>query len=114
MLRYEEVVKEYIRALNIARSRLRNTCEKLLNGLVDEKELSLLLNNTELGGDTWKRPDLDGRLQVRLDKSYEAYMATIAHLARTMVDFGKMMGLDSEFKVRRSPTTPHVFDFDFH
>jgi hypothetical protein len=99
MLKYEYVVKELIRALNVARCRLRNTCEKLLTGLVDDEELTMLLNLASLGGDAWKRPDLDQKLQGRLDESYEGYMATIAHLAGLIFTFAKKMGLDSRFRV---------------
>lgn len=100
MIKYEYVVKEYIRALNVARCRLRNTCEKLLNGLVEDDELALLLDLTSLDGGAWKRPDLDRKLQERLDQSYDGYMETVAHLAQTMFAFAKKMGLDSKFRVR--------------
>jgi hypothetical protein len=100
MVKYKYIVKEYIRALNVARCRLRNTCEKLLNGLVEDDELTSLLNLASLGGDAWKRPDLDRKLQERLDQSYEVYMASVTHLTQTIVAFAKKMGLDSKFRVR--------------
>lgn len=102
MLQYQYVVKELVRALNVARCRLRNTCEKLLTGLVNDEELARLLNATSLGGEAWKRPDLDQQLQRRLDESYEGYMATIAHLAGLIFTFAKKMGLDSKFRVSQS------------
>lgn len=108
MLRYEYVVKKHIRALNIAQCRLRNTCEKLLNGLVDDEELASLLNLTSLDGNAWKRPELDDKLQHRLDQSYEGYMATLAHLAQTIFMFAEKMGLDSKFRVNL-PRHPNVF-----
>ncbi|KAF4632645.1 hypothetical protein G7Y89_g5493 [Cudoniella acicularis] len=98
MLKYKYVVKELVRALNVARCRLRITCETLLTGLVDDEELAMLLSLDSLGGDAWKRPDLDRKLQERLDESYEGYMETIAHLAGLMFTFAKKMGLNSKFR----------------
>jgi len=102
MLQYQYVVKELVRALNVARCRLRNTCEKLLTGLVDDEEMARLLNVDGLGGEAWKRPDLDQALKDRLKESYEGYMATIAHLAGLIFAFAKKMGLDSKFRVSQS------------
>lgn len=95
------MVKELVRALNVSRSRLRNTCEKLLTGLVDDAEVAQILDLTSLNEEAWRRPDLDQKLKDRLDESYESYMATIAHLAQTIFIFGKKMGLDSKFRVSR-------------
>jgi hypothetical protein len=99
ILKYEYVVKELVRALNVARSRLRNTCEKLLNGLVEDAELAELLDLASLDADAWKRRDLEEKLKERLDQSYEGYMATVAHLAQTIFVFASKMGLDSQFRV---------------
>ena len=99
MLKYQYVVKELIRALNLARSRLRNTCEKLLIGLVDDADLAQFLDLASLNAEAWKRPDLEQKLQERLDQSYDGYMATVAHLAQTIYIFASKMGLDSQFRV---------------
>lgn len=108
MVVYEYVVKEHIRALNVARCRLRNTCEKLLTGIVEDEEVASLLDLTTLNRDAWKRPDLDQKLQDRLNEPYEGYMATVAHLAQTIFIFAKKMGLDSKFRVGNIPPSSSI------
>ncbi|KAH6679401.1 hypothetical protein B0J14DRAFT_558719 [Halenospora varia] len=96
MLSYENVVQNHIRGLNVARSRLRHSCERLLNGLVDDEKITSLLDHTSLVA--WKESDLDRKLRERLDQSYEGYMATLADLAQKITIFAKKMGLDSKFR----------------
>lgn len=99
MIEYEYVVRELIRALNVARARLRNTCERLLNGLVDNDDLAMLLDHTSLSEQTWNRPDIDQKLQDLLGDAYQPYMETVRLIVRKILEFSNKMGLDKRFKV---------------
>jgi hypothetical protein len=79
-------------ALNQVGGRNVNTCEKLLGPLVDEEELTDLLQN--YNSDGWKDPELEEKLRGRLGESaYDLYIDAMKHLGEALDNLQKETGL---------------------
>ena len=82
----------------------RNLEECLLPLITDDNQLRILI--ADAGGDSWKAPELEERLERRLsDRAYRSYLATIGDMKDTMselqdradkIEFGDLIARDDE------------------
>ena len=75
----------------------RDTCEKLLDGLVQSEDLEDLINDP--GGIAWRDHDLGHRLAKRLQKSYHVYLGSVEEMTAAIKDVHDRLGLDLNGKV---------------
>lgn len=96
-VRFEMVIRELRRRLQNAHMRFKNTCEKLLNGLLsqdDESLLLLLLRNP--GGPEWQTPEMMQKIRLRLQKSYETFLDTVVYIGFQLDELRTVIGLDDK------------------
>ncbi|KAF2144987.1 uncharacterized protein K452DRAFT_316124 [Aplosporella prunicola CBS 121167] len=71
-LRYEEPLLDLYWALETEYIMYQNTCEQLLDGIVDSNtEMAMLLQDP--GGPAWKKQELECMVKHRLSRSYPSY-----------------------------------------
>jgi hypothetical protein len=92
LLKYQQTIIGFERDLGIEHLKFRTTCEKLLGPLVDEEELTDLLQN--YNSDGWKDPELEEKLRGRLGESaYDLYIDAMKHLGEALDNLQKETGL---------------------
>ena len=96
-LRYQIPLEDLAQVLGAEETIYRNICNQLLEGLVDNKRKVELLRNP--GGDAWKDPDLQIRLEERLSTSYDTFNRTVKSMKTSMEEIKKLLKLDSKGKV---------------
>jgi hypothetical protein len=74
----------------------RNTCEKLLSGIVATTELERLLRDSR--GPLWKDPEIRRRLEGRLCDSYENYVERMDDMKLAVEDFKLRLDLGADGK----------------
>ena len=110
-LKYKNELKSLLRALTTEYDIFRNSCEELLEGLVQTRTMALLLQDP--GGDPWKDPMLEKKLRIRLQGAYTGYLETVDDMNSVVEEFKRRLKL-KDGKVRRVPTTgPHVAETTF-
>lgn len=75
-----------------------NMCEELLNGVVDDVQKEILLENPY--GDAWKTPELEGSLKARLSRSYPEFEARVRSMQESIVKLKELLKVDDQGKVR--------------
>ncbi|KAH8726119.1 hypothetical protein GQ44DRAFT_771685 [Phaeosphaeriaceae sp. PMI808] len=80
--KYREEVNSLVVELRAENSLYINTINMLLIGVVDNKDMAIFLAHP--GGDQWKEPEFDQKIQRRLGNSYTSYIETIHQLTTTM------------------------------
>jgi hypothetical protein len=96
-LRYQIPLEDLAQVLGAEETIYRNICNQLLEGLVDNKRKAELLRNP--GGDAWKDPGLQARLEERLSTSYDTFNRTVKNMEASMEEIKKLLKLDSKGKV---------------
>ena len=103
--RYKIKLQEYADILKSASVYFFDTLDELLGDIVSsDEELELLLETP--GGILWKKPEYEGRLRKRLDRSYSSYLKTISTLVRALRTMGGKLGIDGAGGVRSSRFAP--------
>ncbi|KAL1640287.1 hypothetical protein SLS58_007103 [Diplodia intermedia] len=88
---YQDLDSEYIVYLN--------TCEQLLDGIVDHNaQKTKLLEDP--GGDAWRDPELEEKLKRRLARSYENYMETVQGMKSAVEEIKARLKLGPDGKVQ--------------
>ena len=96
--KYKNELKLMRLTLNTEYTIFRDTCEKLLDGLVQPEDLEALINDP--GGIAWSDSGLGRRLKERLQDSYDVYMETVKQLTAAVKDVQDKLGLDENGTVR--------------
>ena len=77
-----------------------DTLEQLLVGIVQSnEEMTAML--TEPGGASWQNQEYDRVLQLRLDRSYAPFLATLTHMKLALNDIMKKFGIEKSGNVSR-------------
>ncbi|KAF9637881.1 hypothetical protein BFW01_g8777 [Lasiodiplodia theobromae] len=74
-----------------------NMCEELLNGVVDDVQKEILLENPY--GDAWKTPELEGSLKARLSRSYPEFEARVRSMQESIVKLKELLKVDDQGKI---------------
>ncbi|KAF4307809.1 hypothetical protein GTA08_BOTSDO03899 [Botryosphaeria dothidea] len=103
-LKYRVPLQSVLRALENKKVIYLNTCEILLNGLVDSnEEREALLKDP--GGPAWKNSELETRLKRRLSGGYGCYLDTMGDMQKTIENIKEPVKLDPDGKVQFNATT---------
>ncbi|KAL1636601.1 hypothetical protein SLS56_001186 [Neofusicoccum ribis] len=98
-LKYEVPLRNLHRALGAEYVIYQNTCEELLNGLVENNdERTALLEQP--GGPGWRKPALERKLNQRLSRAYTAYVETMEDMEFAVSEIKKLLKLGSDGKVQ--------------
>lgn len=99
--KYEIPLRDLHRAVEAEYVIYQNTCEELLNALVEDNEVRAALLD-QPGGPGWRRPALEETLEKRLSRSYQAYIGTMESMLRAVSEIKRLLKLDKGGKVRAS------------
>ena len=97
---YTKVLKRLIRKFQVEQRKFGNTCEELLVGLVDDTELSDLLEKP--GGAKWQEKGLQLSLRVRLGESYQVFFDAVTDMTEVTEEFEEKLELDQDHKVSKN------------
>ncbi|OMP81792.1 hypothetical protein BK809_0006100 [Diplodia seriata] len=97
--KYEIPLRNLHRALEAEYVIYQNTCEELLNGIVEGNEQRAALLDKP-GGPDWAKPALEERLKQRLSRAYTAYIGTMKSMKDTVSGIEALLKLDKTGKVR--------------
>lgn len=96
--KYKHILRDLYQEIDSERIEYLNTCELLLDGIVDDNaQKTRLLQNP--GGDEWQGSELEGRLKRRLAGSYETYMKIIENMNNTVEEINALLKLGPDGKV---------------
>lgn len=96
--KYRVPLQSVLRALQNEKVIYLNTCETLLNGLVDNnEEREALLKDP--GGPAWKNSELETRLKQRLSGGYGCYLDTMGDMQKAIENIKDLVKLDPDGKV---------------
>jgi hypothetical protein len=96
--RYSEEFATLIDELKGEHAAYQNSIETLLIGVVEPKDVAEFLANP--GGVLWRTPTFERRLQKRLGRSHDPYLATVFQLRNTVEEFTKRLSLAELSQVR--------------
>ncbi|KAL9116231.1 MAG: hypothetical protein Q9227_000602 [Pyrenula ochraceoflavens] len=101
--KYKHELKSLLRTLKTEYDIFRNTCEELLEGLVQAQKMAILLQ--ECGGNQWKDPAIEKKLKNRLQGAYSGYLETLDDMQLAVEEFKKRLRLkDGEVKFDETST----------
>jgi len=96
--RYRVKLEDYACDLEAARVYYLDTLEELLMGIVEsDAELAVLIN--EPGGIAWRKPEYEGSLRRRLDRSYDTYLHILNRMRNALIEMREKLGFDESGKV---------------
>lgn len=102
--KYKHILRDLYQEIDSERIEYLNTCELLLDGIVDDNaQKTRLLQNP--GGDEWQGSELEGRLKRRLAGSYETYMKIIENMNNTVKEINALLKLGPDGKVQLDKTS---------
>ena len=105
--KFQHVCKDLCIDLRTENAMCRNSLQKLLIGVVHDKDTGDFLDNP--CGERWKEEEFEERLKARLGPTYDSYMETINRMKETTDIFMAKLKLDSSGKVSCTPVpAPHV------
>ncbi|KAL1635637.1 hypothetical protein SLS56_001690 [Neofusicoccum ribis] len=98
-LKYKNILSDLCQELEIEYVIYQNTCEQLLDGLIEDsnEKASLLENPT---GNAWKNEILEEKLKKRLARSYCIYMKTMEDMEKDVDEVKKLLKLGPDGKVQ--------------
>ncbi|KAL0265342.1 hypothetical protein SLS55_001307 [Diplodia seriata] len=102
--KYEIPLRNLHRALEAEYVIYQNTCEELLNGIVEGNEQRAALLDKP-GGPDWAKPALEERLKQRLSRAYTAYIGTMESMKDTISGIEALLKLDKTGKVQLHPSS---------
>jgi hypothetical protein len=98
--RYKYELKTLALELKTEQTLFRNTCELLLDGIVDDQAIDEQL--TDPDGELWSKLDFQKNLQKRLGSSYEVYIERVRAMKSTLEHFRNRLELNDKWVVRWS------------
>jgi hypothetical protein len=101
--RYKYELKTLALELKTEQTLFRNTCELLLDGVVDGQAIDEQLMDPD--GELWSRVDFQKSLKDGLGTSYEVYMERVQAMRSTLDYFRTRLELNDEWAVRWSRDT---------
>lgn len=102
--KYKHILRDLYQEIDSERIEYLNTCELLLDGIVDDNiQKTRLLQNP--GGDEWQGSELEDRLKRRLAGSYETYMNIIENMNNTVEEINALLKLGPDGKVQLDKTS---------
>ena len=91
--RFKRELAKYVRRLETQRIWVVDTLEELLDGIVNSnEELAPLINDPN--GPSWRDPEHDRKVRLRLGSTYDHYMATLARMLGMLEDMGGKLSKD--------------------
>ncbi|KAI0453847.1 hypothetical protein F5B21DRAFT_478081 [Xylaria acuta] len=96
--RRAKVMHSLATALSTEQTILRNTCETLLGGIIDPKEIKPLL--AEPFGPLWQDPDTKALVEGRLDHTLKDFKALIHSMKEAVEEIRLKLGLAPDFEIR--------------
>ncbi|RYC64704.1 hypothetical protein CHU98_g1520 [Xylaria longipes] len=101
--RRAKVMHSLATALSTERTILRNTCETLLGGIIDPKDMKPLL--AEPFGPLWQDPDTKVLVERRLDHTLNDFKALVHSMEEVVEEIRSKLGrgLDCEIRIDDSP-----------
>jgi len=90
-------VKSLLRQIKTENAIFINTCEALLTGIVRVDQMTLFLKNP--GGQVWRDPKIEKKLEERLKGAYEGYAETVVDMKAVLEKFMEKLMLDPAGKV---------------
>jgi hypothetical protein len=100
--KYDRELKSLSRRLRSQEQLFRNSCELLLQRIVDSDELLQALISNPLG-EQWEKENLNLILQEKLPSSCAGCMEVVEDIKDTLNEFKERLGLDEHNKVRYQP-----------
>ena len=92
MAKYQLVIKDISRKLDLEHAKLRSTCEKLLRHVADDEQASELLSTAST--DVWCDDALVKRIQAHLGEAkFRAYVNALQDLAQCIISLREELGL---------------------
>lgn len=108
-LKYERPLRSLHNALDAEFGIYQNTCEELLDGLVENNDERAALI-AQPGGLAWKDPELQAKLEQRLSRTYRGYVGTMEDMEYAISEIKGLLKLGPDGKVRKLMKLPHITD----
>ena len=89
--KYKNELKSLRTSLTTEYDIFRNSCEELLEGLVQTQRMALLL--IDPGGALWKDPAIEKKLRRRLQDAYSGYLETVDDMELAIEEFKRRLKL---------------------
>ncbi|KAI0801634.1 hypothetical protein GGR55DRAFT_469519 [Xylaria sp. FL0064] len=96
--RRAKVMHSLASALSTEQTILRNTCETLLGGIVDPKDMKPLL--AEPFGPLWQDPETKALVERRLDHTLKDFEALVRSMNEAVEEIRSKLGLGRDFEMR--------------
>ncbi|KAI0541364.1 hypothetical protein GGR58DRAFT_456810 [Xylaria digitata] len=96
--RRAKVMHSLATALSTEQTILRNTCETLLGGIIDPKDMQPLL--MEPFGPLWQDPDTKALVERRLDHTLKDFKALVHSMKETVEEIRLKLGLGLDFEIK--------------
>lgn len=101
MRRRAKVMHSLATALSTEQTILRNTCETLLGGIIDPKDMKPLL--AEPFGPLWQDPDTKALVERRLDHTLKDFKALVHSMNEAVEEIRLKLRLGPAFEVSLNP-----------
>ncbi|KAI0546406.1 hypothetical protein F4679DRAFT_557803 [Xylaria curta] len=98
MRRRAKVMHSLATALSTEQTILRNTCETLLGGIIDPKDMKPLL--AEPFGPLWQDPDTKALVERRLDHTLKDFKTLVYSMKEAVEEIRSKLGLGPDFEIR--------------
>ncbi|KAI0513266.1 hypothetical protein F5B22DRAFT_611877 [Xylaria bambusicola] len=96
--RRAKVMHSLATALSTEQTILRNTCETLLGGIIDPKDMQPLL--AEPFGPLWQDPDTKAVVERRLDHTLKDFKALVHSMKEAVEEIQSKLGLGPDFEMK--------------
>ncbi|KAI0913261.1 hypothetical protein F4823DRAFT_578687 [Ustulina deusta] len=96
--RRAKVMHSLATALSTEQTILRNTCETLLGGIIDAKDMKPLL--AEPFGPLWQDPDTKALVERRLDHTLKDFKVLVQSMKEAVEEIRSKLGLGPDFEIK--------------
>ncbi|KAI0474347.1 hypothetical protein F4859DRAFT_482758 [Xylaria cf. heliscus] len=96
--RRAKVMHSLATALSTEQTILRNTCETLLGGIIEPKDIKPLL--AEPFGPLWQDPDTKALVEQRLDHTLKDFKALVHSMEEAVEEMRLKLGLGADYQIR--------------
>jgi hypothetical protein len=95
--RFQQACKDLCNDLRTEHAMCRNSLQRLLIGVVQDKDMDDFLEDPR--GEGWREEKFEGKLKDRLGPTYDSYIETISRMKDTTDVFIAKLKLDASGKV---------------